>query len=174
MVNHRRLSDSTHLISLHADQASHPAVTLMATPGFGFSVGDFIAGVSLVKKLIRALNDAAGSRAAYRKLISELLDLVEVLTEIGKLQLGPAQAQQKLALQRVAMQCQTSIEAFIFKNAKFGESLGLLSSTRSPSWRTSLHKIQWALFKDNAIDGLRTEIAAHTASLNVTLATIQV
>lgn len=146
----------------------------MAAPGFGFSVGDFIAGVSLVKKLVRALNDAAGSRAAYRKLISELLNLEDALTEIGNLQLRPAQESQKLILLRVATQRQTSIEAFLQKNAKFKETLGLQSSATIPSWRTNLHKIQWALCKNNAIDDLRTDLAAHTTALKVILATVQV
>lgn len=146
----------------------------MATPGFGFSVGDIIAGVSLVKKLIRSLNDAAGSRAAYRKLISELLILEEALTDVSNLRLCQAQESQKLALQRVTTQCQTSIETFLLKNAKFNDSLGTQPSTTPPTWRTNFHKIQWALCKDTAIDDLRTEIAAHTATLNVTLATIQV
>lgn len=145
----------------------------MATPGFGFSVGDFIAGVSLVKKLVRALNDSAGSCAAYRKLISELLNLEDALTEITKLQLGSAQESQKLILHRVAKQCLSGIETFISKNAKFKDSLGPQPSPTTASWRANLHKIQWALCKDNAIDGLRTEIAHHTAALNVTLATIQ-
>lgn len=146
----------------------------MAAPGFGFSVGDFIAGVSLVKKLIRALNDAAGSRAAYRKLIAELLNLDDALTEISKLEPSPTQTSQKAALQRVATQCQTSIETFLQKNAKFNETLGLQPSLPRSAWRSNLHKIQWALCKDTAIDELRTEIAAHTATLNVILATIQV
>ncbi|KAK2602929.1 hypothetical protein N8I77_009426 [Diaporthe amygdali] len=147
---------------------------IMAAPGFGFSVGDFIAGVSLVKKLIRALNDAAGSRAAYRKLIAELLNLDDALTEISKLQLGPSQTSQKTALQRVATQCQISIETFLQKNAKFNDSLGLSPSLSCSAWRSNLHKIQWALCRDTAIDELRTEIAAHTSTLNVILATIQV
>lgn len=146
----------------------------MATPGFGFSVGDFTAGVSLIKKLIRALNDAAGSRAAYRKLIFELLSLEEALTDISKLSLCQTQESQKVTLQRVATQCQTSIETFLLKNAKFNDSLGIQPSATPPTWRTNLHKIQWALCKDTAVDDLRTEIAAHTATLNVTLATIQV
>lgn len=116
----------------------------MAAPGFGFSVGDFIAGVSLINKLIRALNDAAGSRAAYRKLISELLILHEALTEISILQLDSARESQKIALQRVAIQCQTSIEIFLEKNAKFRDLLGLQTSLTSSIWRTNLHKIQWA------------------------------
>lgn len=146
----------------------------MATPGFGFSVGDCIAGVALVRKLIRAINNTAGSRAAYRKLISELLNLEEALENINRLQLAPGQEPQKLTLQRVATQCETGIERFISQNAKFSQSLGVQSSKTLPNWRTNLHKIQWALFKDKAVDDLRTEIAAHTATLNLNLTTIQV
>ncbi|KAK7697432.1 hypothetical protein SLS64_013513 [Diaporthe eres] len=146
----------------------------MATPGFGSSAGDFIAGVSLIKKLIRALNDTAGSRAPYRKLISELLNLEDALTDISKLRLGQAQESQGLSLRRVAMQCESSIEAFLQKKLKFNESLGTQPCATPSAWRMNLHKIQWALCKDTAIDDLRTEIAAHTATLNITLATIQV
>lgn len=146
----------------------------MAAPGFGFSVGDCIAGVALIRKLIRAINDTVGSRAAYRKLISELLNLEEALENLNKLQLAPEQEPQKLTLQRMATQCETSIEGFISKNAKFSQSLGLQSFTTLPTWRTNLHKIQWALFKDKAVDDLRTEIAAHIATMNLNLAAIQV
>lgn len=146
----------------------------MATPGFGFSVGDFVAGVSLVKKFIRALNDTAWSRAAYRKLISELLNLEEALTEISRLRFGQAQESQRLLLKRVATQCQYSIETFLQKNCRFNASLGSQPTATPPAWQTNLHKIQWALCRDTAIDDLRTEIATHTATLNVNLATIQV
>lgn len=145
----------------------------MASPGFGFSVGDFIAGICLVKKLICALNDASGSRAAYRKLIAELRNLEEALTETSKLQFGSAQESQRLALQRVVKQCESSIEAFLLRNAKFNDSLGTRPSVTPPTWRENLHKIQWALCNDTAVDDLRTEIAAHTATLNFVLSIIQ-
>lgn len=147
----------------------------MAAPTFGFSVGDFIAGVSLVKKLIRALNDSAGARASYRQLISELFDLDEALTGVSNLQLNPAQLAQKIALEQVASQCQLSISAFLDKNAKFEGSLGVdpEQPTSTPRWQASLHKIQWALCKDSAIQALRTEIRAHTTTLNLLLSTIQ-
>lgn len=147
----------------------------MAAPTFGFSVGDFIAGVSLVRKLIQALNDSAGARASYRQLISELSDLDGALTAISNLQLSPAQSAQKIALEQVASQCQLSITTFLDKNAKFKGSLGVAPGqpTSAPRWQASLHKIQWALCKDNGIKALRTEIQAHTRTLNLLLSTIQ-
>lgn len=143
----------------------------MAAPGFGFSAGDFISGISLVKKLIRSLNDTAGSRASYRQLISELLNLDEALGQIKDLQADPAQAVQTVGLKQIAARCQLSIETFLSKNSKFNESLGLQPSTSV--WKSNLHKIQWALCKDGAIDDLRAEIAAHTTTLNMALATSQ-
>ncbi|KAJ4389646.1 hypothetical protein N0V93_007118 [Gnomoniopsis smithogilvyi] len=144
----------------------------MATPGFGFSVGDVLAGLHVVRKLIRALNDTAGSRAAYQKLISELLNLEDALTGVKDLQVDPAQAAQKLALEQVARQCQGSIERFLTKNAKFKDSLGVRPSSMS-AWRSRLHKVQWALCKESEIEGLRTEIATHSTTLNLILSTIQ-
>lgn len=147
----------------------------MAAPTFGFSVGDFIAGISLVRKLIRALNDSTGSCASYRQLISELLDLDEALTGVSKLRLDPTQTAQKIALDHVASKCELSITAFLSQNTKFEGSLGFASGKPIPSqkWQASLHKIQWALCKDSAIQALRTEIRAHTTTLNLLLSTIQ-
>ncbi|ROW01873.1 hypothetical protein VMCG_05614 [Cytospora schulzeri] len=143
----------------------------MAAPGFGFSVGDFISGISLVKKLIRALNDTAGSRASYRQLISELLNLDEALGLVKDLPTNPGQEAQKATLQQIAGKCQLSIESFLNKNSKFKESLGLQPS--ASTWKSNLHKIQWALCKDDAVDALRTKIAAYTLSLNLILANMQ-
>lgn len=147
----------------------------MAAPPFGFSAGDFIAGVSLVRKSIRALNDSAGARASYRQLVSELSELDEALTGVSNLQLSPTQSAQKVALEQVVSQCQNSITAFLNQNSKFQRSLATASGQPSSTtrWKASIHKIQWALCKDGAIQTLRTEIQAHTRTLNLLLSTIQ-
>lgn len=143
----------------------------MAIPGFGFSVGDVLAGLHVVRKLIRALNETAGSRVTYRKLVLELSNLEDALTGAQDLQLQPIQAAQKIALEHVAQQCQQSIESFLTKNAKFENSLGIQPSLSN--WRSNLHKVQWALCKDNEIEELRTEISAHSTTLTLILSTIQ-
>lgn len=117
----------------------------MATPGFSFSVGDVLAGLHVVRKLIWALNDTSGSRVAYQKLIAELLNLEDALRVVSDLQVDPAQAAQKLALEQVAQQCQKSIENFLTKNAKFKVPLGGARSSPMSAWRSNLYKIQWAL-----------------------------
>ncbi|ROV92418.1 hypothetical protein VPNG_09580 [Cytospora leucostoma] len=141
----------------------------MAAAGFGFSVGDIICGISLVHKLIQALDEAAGSRASYRQLISQLRNLDEALGQVRALQASPTQAARKDTLCHIARQCQLSIETFLNKKAKFKQSLGLQPSVST--WRANLHKLQWALRKDRAIDKLRSEIEAHTTTLNIILTT---
>lgn len=145
----------------------------MASPGFGFSVGDFIAGVTLVKKLIQALNESTGSRTAYRHLISELSCLDNALTGISQIQFEPAQLPCKIALEKVVSQCQLGIESFLDKNSKFRDSLGINTGSPLPRWRINLHKIQWALFTGSSVQALRTEIQAHTTTLNLLLSTFQ-
>ena len=148
----------------------------MAAPGFGFSVGDFIAGVTLVRKLIRALDDSAGAGTSYRQLVSGLSDLDEALTAVSNLQLDLTEPAQKIASEQVASKCQLSIMTFLKQNGKFKGSLGITSGQPNSTpawWRASLHKIQWALCKDSAIQALRTEIRAHTVTLNLLLSAIQ-
>lgn len=144
----------------------------MAIPGFGFSFGDFTAGVKLVKDLIIALNDSVGAKLQYRRLISELISLERALTEVRHLQVEDSQASQKIALEQAALQCQESIEDFLRRNAKFKTSLGAHTTFSKWSWRTNLHKIQWALCEEDAVNKLRAEITGHTLTINTLLTTI--
>lgn len=143
----------------------------MATPMFGFSVGDFIAGLKLVKDLIDSLDDAAGARPMYRRLTAELRSLEQALTEVKILRVDPSQACQKIALEQAASQCQDCIETFLRKNTKFDNALGVQSI--ASKWRTNLRKVQWAVCKQEAIDSFRAEIAGHVLTINTLLATIQ-
>jgi hypothetical protein len=54
----------------------------MAVPAIGFSFGDFVASIQLVKDLITALNDTDGAKVQYRRLIGELVVLERALTEV--------------------------------------------------------------------------------------------
>ena len=62
----------------------------MVTP-FGFSVGDFVAGIELIRQLINALEDSAGSSSEYRDLIKELYSLERALLEVKHLDLNASQ-----------------------------------------------------------------------------------
>ncbi|CRG92826.1 hypothetical protein PISL3812_09897 [Talaromyces islandicus] len=143
----------------------------MPAPAFGFSVGDFLAGIDLVKDLIKALNDTAGAKPAYQNLIAELLSLQNALAEAQGVQVDDSRIDLKIALVQVASRCQSNIENFLNKNVKFQSSLG--DQPTSSKLQTNLHKIQWTLCKEDAINNLRKEITGNTQTLNTLLMTMQ-
>lgn len=146
--------------------------TGMAAVPFGFSAGDFVATIGLVKDAIKALNDTSGARPAYQRLRSELLNLDDALTQVQSLEVDATQLSQKAALQAVVAQCHESINRFLARNAKFQNTLGQTSSSRA-RWRSTLHKVQWALLKDDSIEALRAELAGHTTTINLIVNLIQ-
>ncbi|KAI4236893.1 MAG: hypothetical protein LQ349_002254, partial [Xanthoria aureola] len=70
--------------------------------GFGFSVGDIVAGLKLVKQSIEALQDTKGSSGDYQALTREIDSLKDGLEAIEDLKLdqrfGP-KSKQGLAVQ---------------------------------------------------------------------------
>ena len=140
-------------------------------PPFGFSVSDFVAGINLVRELIKALEDSAGSSAEYRDLIKELYSLERALLEVKHLELDDAQHSQGVALRQAATQCQQSIDGFLQKVRKFQPALRTGGS--SSSWRDSLRKIEWALYKKEDVQKFRAQLSGHTTSIKILLMTLQ-
>lgn len=138
---------------------------------FGVSVGDFISGINLVRNLIKALEDTAGSSAEYRDLIKELYSLERALLEVKHLDLDESQHTQSVALQQAAIQCQHTIDEFLQKLRKFQPSLRT-GGSRSP-WRDGLLKVEWALYKKEDVQKFRAQLHGHTASINMLLMTLQ-
>ena len=144
----------------------------MAAPTFGFSFGDFIAGIGLVRDLVTALQDGARAKLQFRHPITELMNLERALTEVRFLKVDDYHISQKRALEQIAVQCQESIEDFLRRNAKFNTTLGTKTTFSKWSWRVNLHKIQWAMCQEDAVDKLRANIMGHTLTINTLLATI--
>lgn len=138
---------------------------------FGFSAGDFISGIHLIRDLIKALEDTAGSSADYRDLIRELYSLERALLEVKHLDLDESQHTQGVALQQAATQCQHTIDEFLQKIGKFQPSLRTGGS--KSHWRDGLRKVEWALYKKEDVQKFRAQLNGHTASINILLMTLQ-
>lgn len=134
--------------------------------GFGFSVGDFIASISLISSLIKSLEEGAGSSAAYQELITELYVLENALMLVKRLELD-ATSSTKPIVERAVLNCQKTITRFLEKNRKFAPRLRKGGS--SSAWRDALRKVQWALYREEDVRKLRAEINAHTGSINTLL-----
>jgi hypothetical protein len=143
----------------------------MPAPAFGFSVGDFLAGIKLVKDLIDSLDEVSGAKPHFRRLVAELRNLERALTEVKALQVDASQTSQKLALEHVASQCQNCIDQFLERNTKIHGALGL--HTTVSTWRAGLRKFQWAVCRQDAVDKFRAEIMGHVLTINTLMVTTQ-
>lgn len=143
----------------------------MAVP-FGFSAGDFIAAITLVKDLVKALHDSNGSSREYRELIHELHGLETGLLEVKALDLEVEQRAKRVALRQAATQCQASIDEFLKGLAQYQPHLRTGGSTRS--WKDALRKIQWHLCKKDDLVKFRAEISFHTQTIQMLMLSVQV
>jgi len=138
---------------------------------FGFSVGDFVDGIELVRQLINAFKSSAGSSKEYQDLINELYLLERSLLEVKHLQVNDALRPQKVAVEQAALQCQGTISQFLSKISKYQPSLRICGS--GSSWRDGLRKIQWALYRKEDVQRFRAQIQGHTSSIMTLLLTLQ-
>ncbi|KAJ9607370.1 hypothetical protein H2200_008443 [Cladophialophora chaetospira] len=142
--------------------------------GFGFSAGDFISGVLLVKDIIKALDNVSGSSAEYDALRGELRGLERALHLVSNLPPGTCSTIQHTT-ETCVQACHNIIQAFVRKAAKFDTTLIHAASTsqqnitRPPPWKAALRKVQWALLKKEDVVRVRLEIAAQVAILNTLL-----
>ena len=144
---------------------------MLPPPGFGFSVGDFISGLNLLRELIKALEDSSGSSKEYRDLIRELYSLERALLEVKHLNVNESLQPHKNAIMQAAVQCQDAISFFLSQIAKYQPSLSRGGSGNK--WRDCLRKIQWALCKKEDVQKFRAQIQGHTSSIAILLMTLK-
>jgi hypothetical protein len=144
----------------------------MAVP-FGFSVGDFIATLGLIRDVVDALRESAGSSTTFQTLMRELYSLERAMLDVNGLQPSSPEMEARLsAIKQVAAQTQHPIDTFLHKNKKFQPTLRAGGS--KDKWRDVLHKIQWRLYSEDDVAQLRATINAHTASITVLLVLFQI
>jgi hypothetical protein len=144
---------------------------IMPVPAFGFSVGDFLTALELVRTIIDAVRDASESGASFRGLLSELYALETALLEIKRLNLDDFSTVKINSLRQAASQCQVTIDRFWKETQKYQPHLqnGGTGSVVKDSW----FKVRWALCREVDMGKFRAEVRGHTSSLNILLSTVQ-
>ncbi|KAL8928895.1 MAG: hypothetical protein Q9172_000733 [Xanthocarpia lactea] len=144
--------------------------------GFGFSVGDIVAGLKLIKQSIEAVQDTKGSATDYQALSHEIDSLKDGLEAIEDLRLhqrfGP-KSKQGFAVQEAISRCWHCIDTFLSTTAKYQPWLQS-DAPQSFSWRANLKKIQWALCKKDDVNRFRAQLERHCSSISMLLVTLQV
>jgi hypothetical protein len=142
---------------------------------FGFSVGDIIAGIGVIKNSIEAFSDTRGATKDHKHLSNTLSRLSESLELIREIEVDPIQdVRQREVIRRAVGQCQTCIEDFVCSIAKYK----IIQPSLQPAvWKsrvkTAAKKVQWALCKKEDIAKFRSELGLQYENINVLLATLQ-
>ena len=124
---------------------------------FGFSVGDFLAAIDLVKDLAQALSETNGAKTQYQRLISQLYTLERALIDVKSL--DPSQAEYDAVLNSVGA-CQLCIAKFLKKVEKY-QSL----TAGTTSLKDQIRKIKWGLCHEKDIKDFRESLDMEIESL---------
>lgn len=138
---------------------------------FGFSTGDFITSINLIKDLVKALNDSRGSSKEYLEVIAELRGLEVALLHVKAQDDGIIQVNQRSALRQAVRDSQTSIENFLKSLTKYDGHLSSMGSGNR--WKDAVRKIQWRLCMAEELTPFRLRIASHVQTIEMLMATIQ-
>lgn len=141
----------------------------MAVP-FGFSVGDLIAGISLIVTSIQAVQDGKGSSAQFQALTSELNSLRAGLGAIHELGLEQTAYKEHTAIQEAAAECQRCIEDFVRKVSKYQ----IFLRPGVDGWKASCRKIQWAFCNKKDVADFRDQLVQRSSAINMLMLSLQV
>ena len=139
---------------------------------FGFSVGDCIAGISLLIDAVHGLSKTDGAQADYEELGRQLQNLSNGLECVEGLRLDSAQ--QISAVDTALNDCRLCIDSFIKRNSKFKS----FEITSDKQWTLAAlkrqgRKIQWALWKTADIAKFQAAIQQHSDAIQMLLVSIQ-
>ena len=141
---------------------------------FGFSVGDFIAGINLLIDAIHSLNDTNGAQADYEGLGRQLNNLKSGFECIESLDLDATQIAQVSAVDTALSDCRLCIDDFTKRNSRFKS----LETPSGEQWTLAAlkrqgRKVQWALWKKADVAKFRAAIQLHSDAVQMLLASIQ-
>ena len=138
--------------------------------GFGFSAGDLVAGLKVIKDAVEAVKDTKGASADYAALITEIASLEDGLGAIDDLQLSCRGSQkQQLAIERAIGACRKCVDDFMTTISKYQPHL----QTQATGVISNYRKIRWALCKKDDVAVFRTRLERHTSSINMLILSLQ-
>lgn len=137
--------------------------------GVGFSVGDLVTSLKIIKDSVEAIKDTKGASGDYANLVTEIACLQDAIGAIDAQLLRNGSEKQQAAMDRAIGACQSCIEDFCESISKYQPHLqpkakGLISTYR---------KIKWALCKKEDVALFRSKLERHTSSINMLLLTFQ-
>jgi hypothetical protein len=132
---------------------------------FGFSVGDFLAGLQLVYAVSASLEASTGSRAKFQLLISEFENLGATLQAIATLPCPLGQESRLSVIQNAVTKCNEDIAAFVQKKKRYKKAFDAKSSEKW--WVGTLEKISWELYGEDDVSRFKDVIHSHAIRIQL-------
>lgn len=126
-----------------------------------------MAGISLLKSVIDALDDTFGAKAEYRGLIAELYCLERALIAIKEIEVQE-NSREYDATQQAVRGCRECIDRFILKIASYQS----LTAGKS-SIRDQIRKVTWAQCRKEDLHKFKEDLSVYVSAINVLLNTLQ-
>lgn len=142
----------------------------MPAPGFGFSVGDFIAVAQLAMQIYQALNETKGARDHYRKTTELLRSLHVALISAFAVFYYPLSGEScpdtsQLNGMRYELECcKRLMDDFWIDYSKYTQSF---LDGRGNRFRDGWRKIKWTLFKREDVEILRKNLEGHVIAFRL-------
>lgn len=140
----------------------------MPVPGFGYSVGDFIATIELIAKVIAAFQDGTGASSEYQQVLQELETLLHLLQHISTIQSTERNFACVNAIKGVALNLQAPLRKFLDNICKrYGALGGQKKGSRGVGAGLGVigRKAQWAVVMEKDIGKLRVVIGTNMSSI---------
>lgn len=139
----------------------------MASPGFGFSVGDVIAVIKLIAQVTKALQDTDGATDDFRMLQQELNQLQVLIEHLQDL---PPESAESLthynAVRGMALTVQHPLRQLLDKMAAYS---ALETGASAPRWRRAKREIQWTVGMQQEVVRVRGIVMMKIVSLTTLL-----
>lgn len=136
---------------------------------FGWSAGDIVAALQLLRQVTVALKDCDGASSDYQDTASFLEILASTLQHLNALQAAPLDPDLAKTLQQLCEQVQGPISSFCDTiQSSFEKDLG--SNSIRLKFLTIGRKLQWALSTSKKAKALRERIGGAIITIGVILA----
>lgn len=138
---------------------------------FGFSAGDFVAGMQLLQKCVLALHDTKGASAEYSSTILELEILQTILGKVQNLEASGASTDTIEKIHVLGHGCYIPINRFFQNIEEFKGDLSL-SADKKPYMKKcarGFRKIHWAVLLREEVAELKAAISPQLAAISVCL-----
>ncbi|KAK2758041.1 hypothetical protein FQN54_004447 [Arachnomyces sp. PD_36] len=143
----------------------------MVVPAFGFSTGDFIAGVHLIAKIIQALQDSSGAAVECQGLCQDLQILQALFEQLQETPPSTVSLNYYNAVRGLALTVRPQLQVFLGKLEKYRNAFANSGTSLIPKLGSAPRKLQWTLKMQDEVAEIRSIVTMKvtTTSLSLTL-----